>query len=223
MGFSLAVTSGGYSLVVVSGLLTAAASLVAVHGLQGMQASAAVARGLRSCSFHALEHRSMVVVPQLRCSRACGIFPDQGLKLCLMNRQADLFFFFFLTLSHQGSSGCILKHDFADVVFWDSFSDWSLGHLGNISTISEALLGSGMTDSMQILLLCFPHFFCGDFTTESALGVEYRPSDPIGHKPRQVPRTQVQPLGQRGGMRSSLWPKEKQFVFSEIHLLTIRI
>ena len=70
MGFSLAVTSGGYSLVVVSGLLTAAASLVAVHGLQGMQASAAVARGLRSCSFHALEHRSMVVVPQLRCSRA---------------------------------------------------------------------------------------------------------------------------------------------------------
>ena len=94
MGFSPAVTSGGYSLVVVSGLLTAVASLVTVHGLQGMQAAAAVARGLRSRSFHALELRSMVVVPQLRCFRASGIFPDQDLKLCLMNRQADLFFFF---------------------------------------------------------------------------------------------------------------------------------
>ena len=120
-GSSPVAASGDYSLVAVCRLFIVVASPVAEHGLQGMQASAAVARGLRSCSFHALEHRSMVVVPQLRCSRACGIFPDQGLKLCLMNRQADLFFFFFLPLSHQGSSGCILKHDFADVVFWDSF------------------------------------------------------------------------------------------------------
>ena len=48
----------------------------------------------------------------------------------------------------------------------------------------------------------------------SPLGVEYRSSDPIAHKPRRVPRTQVQPLGHHGGLRSSFWPREKQLVFS---------
>ena len=34
----------------------------------------------------------------LSCSTACGIFPDQGLNLCLLHWQADS-----LPLSHQGS------------------------------------------------------------------------------------------------------------------------
>ena len=41
---------------------------------------------------------SGVAVPGLSCSRACGIFPDQGSNLCLLNWEADSF-----PLSHQGS------------------------------------------------------------------------------------------------------------------------
>ena len=45
-GFSLVVASGGYSLVVVLGLLIVVASLVAEHGLWGSWASAVGAQGL---------------------------------------------------------------------------------------------------------------------------------------------------------------------------------
>ena len=38
------------------------------------------------------------VVHQLSCSKACGIFPDQGSNLCLLHWQADS-----LPLRHQGS------------------------------------------------------------------------------------------------------------------------
>ena len=69
--------SGGYFVVVIHELLTAVASL-AEHGLQGAQASVAVGRGVS-------------------CSVLCGIFPDQGSKLCLLHWQADS-----LPLSHQG-------------------------------------------------------------------------------------------------------------------------
>ena len=65
-------------LVVVRGLITVVASLVVEHGLQSTDASVVVATGL--C-------RSM----------ACGIFPDQGLNLRLLPRQADS-----LSLCHQG-------------------------------------------------------------------------------------------------------------------------
>ena len=55
--------------------------------------------GLTSCSSRAREHRlSSFVAPGLSCSAACGIFPDQGLNLCLLHWQADSF-----PLSHQGS------------------------------------------------------------------------------------------------------------------------
>jgi len=46
--FSLVVERGGYSLVVVHGLLSAVASLVVEHGLWVAQASVAVAHGLSS-------------------------------------------------------------------------------------------------------------------------------------------------------------------------------
>ena len=39
----------------------------------------------------------------LSCSTACGIFPDQGLNLCLLHWQADS-----LPLSHQGSLNFVL-------------------------------------------------------------------------------------------------------------------
>ena len=68
----------GAALVAVRGLLTAAASL-AQHGLQGTWVSVVSAHGLR-------------------CSEASGIFPDQGLNLCLVPWQAES-----SPLSHQGS------------------------------------------------------------------------------------------------------------------------
>ena len=41
---------------------------------------------------------SVVVVHRLNCSKACGIFPDEGSNLCLLHWQANS-----LPLSHQGS------------------------------------------------------------------------------------------------------------------------
>ena len=78
-GLSLAVASGGYS-VVVRRLLTALASLVAEHGLQGLQASAVVAHGLS-------------------CAMTGGIFPDQGSNPCHLPWQTGS-----QPLDHQGSS-----------------------------------------------------------------------------------------------------------------------
>ena len=76
--------------------LTVVASLVAEHELGGVQASVLVAPRLQSTV-------SMVVVHRLSCSAASGIFPEQGLNLCLLHWQADS-----LPLS-QGSLRRILK------------------------------------------------------------------------------------------------------------------
>ena len=64
----------GFSLVVVCGLLIAAASLVMGHRLWGIGASVVVVCGLSGCSSQALEHRLSCCGA---CSEACGIFPDQ--------------------------------------------------------------------------------------------------------------------------------------------------
>ena len=56
-GFALVAVSGAHSLVVVPGLLVAAASLLMEHGPQGPQASVVVECGLRSCGPQAVEHR----------------------------------------------------------------------------------------------------------------------------------------------------------------------
>ena len=89
--------SKGYSLAVVHGLLTAAASLAVECGLQGARASGAaavgsavVALGLQSTGLGVMAHG-------LSCSAACGIFPNQGSNLLLLHWQADS-----LSLSHQG-------------------------------------------------------------------------------------------------------------------------
>ena len=70
MDFPLVAASGGYSLVAVRRLLTAVAA-------------------------RAVEHGSIAVVHRLDCSTACGIFPDQGLNLCLLHWQENS-----LLLSH---------------------------------------------------------------------------------------------------------------------------
>ena len=44
---------------------------------------------------------SVVVAHGLSCSKACGIFPDQGLNPCLLHWQVDS-----LPLGHQGSPKC---------------------------------------------------------------------------------------------------------------------
>ena len=53
------------------------------------QASVVEARGLGSCSSWALEHRLSGCGHRLSCSTACGLFPGQGLNLCLLHSQAD--------------------------------------------------------------------------------------------------------------------------------------
>ena len=78
MGFSLVAVSGGYSLLQCSGFLIAVASLIAQHGLWGMWALEVEVPALQSTG-------SIVVVHGLRCSVACGIFPDQGSNLCLLH------------------------------------------------------------------------------------------------------------------------------------------
>ena len=77
MGFSLDAANDDDSLVAVWKLLIAAAS---------------------RCSSRALEPGSIVAAHGLRCSVACGIFPDQGSNPSLLHWQAD-----FLPLSLQGS------------------------------------------------------------------------------------------------------------------------
>jgi len=75
--FSLVAVSRGYPLFLVHRLQCVWASAVAAPRLQG--------KG------------SVVVAHGLSCSAVCGIFPDQGLNLCLLHWQAES-----LPLSHQG-------------------------------------------------------------------------------------------------------------------------
>ena len=77
---SLAVASGDSSWAAVCGLFIVVPSLVAEHRLQGMWAL-------------------VVVAHWLSCSKACGIFSDQGWNLCPLHWQADSY-----PLHHQRSS-----------------------------------------------------------------------------------------------------------------------
>ena len=74
--------SRGCSVVAVHRLLAAVAFLVAGHGLQGTLASVVVAHGLS-------------------CSKACGIFRDQGLNQSPLHRKADC-----QPLGYQGKWNC---------------------------------------------------------------------------------------------------------------------
>ena len=56
-------------------------------------------RSFTCCGAQILGHVGLVVVAhRLSCSTVCGIFPDQGLNLCVLHWQVDS-----LLLSHQGS------------------------------------------------------------------------------------------------------------------------
>ena len=90
-GFSLAVVSGGPSLVVAHGLLIAVAPLVGEHRLWGVWASVVAPHGLWSTD-------SAVVAHGLGCSVACGIVPHQRSNSCLLHWQAQS-----LPLSHRES------------------------------------------------------------------------------------------------------------------------
>ena len=80
--------------------------------------------GFSSYGSGALGTGSLAVAHWLGCSKACGIFPDQGLNPCLLHWQADS-----LPLSHQGkpstsilSLAPIANHEFPD--------SWELFHGG---------------------------------------------------------------------------------------------
>ena len=102
VSFSPVVGSGGCSLAVALGLLTAVASLVTEPRPQGVWARQFWFPGLWGTS-------SMVVAYRLGCPTARGIFLDQGLNPCLLHWQADS-----LPLSHQGS----LTTDLLGVDLW---------------------------------------------------------------------------------------------------------
>ena len=89
IGFSLVSVIGGSSLTVVCGLLTEGASLVAEHRLWSTWAPAVAVCGFSSCGSRASSTGSIFVAHGLICSVACGIFPDQGLNLCLLNWQVN--------------------------------------------------------------------------------------------------------------------------------------
>ena len=95
------------------GLLIAVVSLVAEPCFRAHRFRAVVPR-LESTG-------SIVVVHGFSCSTPCGIFPGQGLNLCLLQQQAD-----FLPLSHQGSS--THPHNF---IFFYMFILMSQHHLLN--------------------------------------------------------------------------------------------
>ena len=69
---------GGSFLVVLCRLFIAVAPLTAEHRDLGCMGSVVAAPGFYSTG-------SMDTVHRLSCSMACGIFPDQGLNLCLLH------------------------------------------------------------------------------------------------------------------------------------------
>ena len=83
-GVSLVVGIGGSSLA--AGAL---ASLAGEHRLQGAWASGAEVCGRSSCDSRALEHQLRSRGNRLSCSKTYGIFPDQGMNLCLLHWQVD--------------------------------------------------------------------------------------------------------------------------------------
>ena len=89
-GFSLAVASEGYSSLQCVGCSSQWLLLVE-HGLWGVWASLVAVCGLQGTGL-------TVVAQGLRCSAACGIFPDQGSNLCHLHWPADS-----SPLSHQGN------------------------------------------------------------------------------------------------------------------------
>ena len=102
----------GFSLVEVS----RGSSLVAVHKLFIVVASrcrewAQECMGLVVVVLRLLSTGSVAVAPwAFSCPAACGIFPDQGLNLCLLHWQVG-----YLPLSHQG----IYPVDFFKNLVWN--------------------------------------------------------------------------------------------------------
>ena len=90
--FSLVLARGGCSLAVCAGFSLCGLSCCGAWALAHMRFS--------RCGSWALEHGLSSCDHRLGYPAACRIFPDQGLKPCLLHRQADS-----LPLSYQGSPG----------------------------------------------------------------------------------------------------------------------
>ena len=123
-----------------SWLLIAEASLVAEPGLEGTWASVVSVCGLSGCGSWAPRAGSVAVGHGPCCSVMQGIFPDQGLNLCLLHWQADS-----LPLSHQGSP--ISHHFFVFSFCNDDCSDLCVSHTCfQASSQSQALCGGQSED-----------------------------------------------------------------------------
>ena len=78
--------------------LVTASGVFSLQWLLLLQCTGSRHMGFSSCSPWSLEHRLNSCDTLLSCSEACGIFPDQGVSLCLLHCQVDS-----LPLSYQGS------------------------------------------------------------------------------------------------------------------------
>ena len=158
-GFSLVLASGIYSLIAMHGLLIEAASLAAEHRLQSVWASVVPAPGLQSTG-------SIVVAHRLSFPMACGIFPNHGLKPCLLHWQADS-----LPLSHQRSTSFLKK----EIIYFYLLFGCSGSYLWHVKSLI-------FTVAFQIFLLWHlgSSFQTKDHTW--ALCIGNTESQPLGHK-----------------------------------------
>ena len=105
----LIAASGGYSLVVVYGLLIAATCFTVEHRHQALRLQQLKPVG-SVVVVHGLQSMGLVVVAQgLSCSETCGVFPDQGMNSCPLHWQVDSY-----PLHHQGSPS---QYSFKSCVF----------------------------------------------------------------------------------------------------------
>ena len=89
----------GFSQVLCQAAVNGGYSLVAVVGFSLWWLLLLWSTGSRAHRLQQLQHvGSIVVAHGLSCSATCGIFPNQGLNLCLLHCQADC-----QPLDHQGS------------------------------------------------------------------------------------------------------------------------
>ena len=80
----------------------------------------------------------------LSCSTACGIFPDQGLNLCLLHWQADS-----LPLSHQGSLNFVLDLSSSPFLIQISVLMYIIG-------INSEIMAVYQSEFRRILALALP-------------------------------------------------------------------
>ena len=137
----LQVWPAGAALLQLRRFLTVMASLVAKHKLQehGLPSSAVVAPGLQSTG-------SGVVPLGLSCTVECGIFPDQGLNLCLLHWQMDSY-----VLYHQGGPITTLQNS-VNILFYSYIQLFRSGSISRCQVIKN-IKGSYISHNFSVVMI----------------------------------------------------------------------